>query len=516
MATEKRTLRIILWDQLSDQISSLSDANWKHDHFLFLETLKEATYVNHHVKKLAFLFSAMRHFAKKIQKKGAKVTYIKISQKVPSLTDGVALVLEKNHATQIVITEPGEFRILQEIKAWGKKFKIDLEIREDSRFLISHKNFRSWSKNKKKLLLEHFYEMMRKKTGFLLDHEGKPFGGKWNFDKENRSPMKEQIRLPHPYKVQPDEITKNVLKEIKKHFPHQFGDLNNFWFAVTQDEAKEAFDHFVQHCLPHFGKYQDAMLSEEPLLYHSVISHYLNAGLLDAQQICQTVHDAYVKKKVSIENAEGFLRQVLGWREYIRGIYWLKMPKYARMNFLNAKQKLPWFYWTGKTEMNCLRHCIEQTIKHAYSHHIQRLMITGNFAMLIGVAPKEVCFWYLSVYADAHEWVELPNTLGMSQFADGGILATKPYCSSGSYIDKMSNFCKTCSYNVKVKTGKNACPFNYLYWNFLLQNQKKLKKNPRLSLAYRQLSRFSLSKKKIIQNESKNFIKKLSSKKNNR
>ncbi len=509
MKTNAACLRLVLWDQLTPCISSLKNASKKDDLIVFLETIHEATSVKHHVKKLAFLFSAMRHFSEELKQAGFSVQYICIDKEEPSLTSGMQGMLQKFKTNKIVVTEPGEYRILKELKTWEKKFKTTVEILKDDRFFISCKDFADWAHERKKLLMEHFYQKMRKETGLLMSKNSKPLGGQWNFDKENRQPLHQIIDFPRPLEFKPDTITKKVLKEVKARFSKHFGDLEPFWFAVTRKNAEKVFAHFLADSLPHFGPYQDAMQREEAFLYHSVISHYLNAGLLDPKKICTAVHDAYLKNKIPIESAEGYLRQILGWREFVRGIYWLKMPTYSQMNFFNAKRKLPWFYWTGETPMQCLKEVIGQTRKNAYSHHIQRLMITGNFALLIGTLPQEICEWYLAVYADAHEWVELPNTLGMSQFADGGYLATKPYASSGSYINKMSNFCKNCHYNVKLKEGKSACPFNYLYWNFLMRNQSKLKKNQRLAMAYRTLQTFTPSKKKKIKRDADTFLESL-------
>lgn len=503
---KKGALRLILWDHLSPDIATLEGADPKNDRILFLETINEASSVNHHVKKLAFLFSSMRHFAEELKEKGFKILYTEIASQEQSLTSGVLKALKEFPAERIVVTEPGEYRVLKEINSWQKKIKIPVEILPDSRFFFSRDEFGSWAKGRKKLLMEHFYQQGRKKTGFLMNLKGDPLGGKWNFDEENRNPLRSKPDIAPPLEIKPDPITKKVLEQVKSLFSKHFGDLLPFWFAVTRKEAEKAFRFFLTRHLPQFGPYQDAMLSDEPFLYHSVISHYLNAGLLDPKKVCEEVHEACLEKKIPLASAEGYIRQILGWREYVRGVYWLKMPKYAKMNFFNAKRKLPWFYWSGETEMNCLKQAIGHTKKYAYSHHIQRLMITGNFALLIGVLPQEICDWYLSVYADAHEWVELPNTLGMSQFADGGFLATKPYASSGSYIDRMSDFCKSCSYKVKEKEGSKACPFNYLYWDFLLRNEKKLKSNIRLAMAYKTLKGFSASKKKQIRQDAKRFL----------
>jgi deoxyribodipyrimidine photolyase-related protein len=493
----KKTNRLILWDQLSRNISSLEGADPKKDRIVFLETVEETERVKHHVKKLAFLFSSMRHFALELEEEGFEVAYLKIGEQEKSLTSGMA----RFPAEKTIVTWPGEYRVLQEVKRWA-------EIRPDSRFFCSIDEFADFARGKKKLLMEQFYRMMRKKTGLLMQ-DGEPIGGEWNYDKENRNPLKEKRKFPSPFHQKPDAITEEALSDVAAYFPSHFGELKPFWFAVDRKGAKKALAHFLKEALPQFGTYQDAMVEQEEFLYHSVLSHYLNAGLLNPEEVCEAVDQASRKGEVSIANGEGFIRQILGWREFVRGVYFLKMPGYAKLNELKAERKLPSFYWTGKTDMNCLKQVVEITQKEAYSHHIQRLMITGNFALLIGVLPSEVADWYLAVYADAHEWVELPNTLGMSQFGDGGYLASKPYAASGAYIDKMSNFCKTCHYKVKEKSGEQACPFNYLYWDFLMRHQKEFSDHPRMAMAYRTLDRFSDQKKKEIKKDAKRFLEKL-------
>lgn len=502
-------LRLILWDQLSHEISSLQNIDKKKDLIVFLETLHEATYVRHHLKKLVFLFSAMRHFAEELIHQGFTVHYTTIAQQELSLTSGLQKVLEQFSLQKILVTQPGEHRILKEIESWQKLFKKPVEICEDTRFFCNQNDFKQWASKRKTLLMEQFYRFIRKKSGLLMDDALHPIGGMWNYDKENRTPYKKDIPKLEPYKVKPDAITKAVIKEVKAHFPTHFGEVEPFWFAVTRKEALKAFDRFLQEALPYFGSYQDTMSQEDSFLYHSVLSHYINCGLLGPQEVCKGVEKAYFEKKVPINSAEGYIRQLIGWREYIRGIYWLKMPLYPKNNFFGANRPLPQFYWTAETKMNCLRRVVEQTIKEAYSHHIQRLMITGNFALLTGILPEEICKWYLIAYADAHEWVELPNTLGMSQFADGGLLATKPYISSGSYINKMSNFCSDCHYDVNKKSGKEACPFNYLYWDFLIRHEEKLKKNARMRVAYQLLKKFPPDKKKQIRSDASKFLKEL-------
>ena len=497
-------LCVILGDQLSSNISSLKNFKKNQDKILMMEVFNEATYANHHKKKLVLVFSAMRHFAKELQEKGVSVTYSKINKSQDNFTKELSSQCKKIQPKRIVITHPGEYRVLQEIKKWEKVLKIPVSIVDDDRFFCSINEFKKWTEGRKELRMESFYQMMRKKYQILIDNNGKPKGGKWNYDIKNRKNLpKNHPNIPKPLQHKPDDITKQVIAEVKEKFPKHFGDLEPFWFAVTHEQAKKSLNDFIKNRLGMFGPYEDAMAQEESFLYHSVLSMYLNIGLLEPKKIINKVLE---KDGIKVESVEGFVRQILGWREYIRGIYWHTMPKYSKTNYFNAKNKLPKFYWTGNTEMNCMKNCIEQTIKESYAHHIQRLMITGNFALISGIKPEEVCEWYLSVYADAYEWVELPNTHGMTLYADGGVLGSKPYAASGNYINKMSDYCKDCKYDVKQKEGDDACPFNYLYWNFFLKNQKKLEKNPRLWTVFSNIKKMSQEKKSQIRNNSKKFL----------
>jgi deoxyribodipyrimidine photolyase-related protein len=499
-------IRFILWDHLSEEISSLKDYQ-KEDLILFAELHHEANFLNHHKKKLAFLFSAQRHFAKNLKDAGLNIAYLDLSKGIKTFKEALNYALSKKDYQTIVVTEPGEYRVKLDIEKSAKELDLNLTILADDRFIFSSEEFREWSEGKKKLLLENFYRLLRKKTGYLMDKDGEPEQGRWNFDSENRKGIEPGLKTKHPLEFENDAITEKVLKDVEKYFPNHFGDLQPFWFAATRADAKKALQHFIKYNLKDFGTFQDAMDENNAFLNHSIISHYLNCGLLLPKVVLDAVNDAYYKGDVSIESAEGYIRQILGWREYVRGVYWLKMPKFRELNFFEAKRKLPWFYWSGETDLNCLKSAISHTKMFAYSHHIQRLMITGNFALLIGVDPKEVSDWYLSVYADAHGWVETPNTIGMAQFADGGFLATKPYASSGSYINKMSNFCKNCKYKVSEKEGETACPFNYLYWDFLLRNKKMLDKNPRLTMPYSTLKKFSTAKIEQIKKDTKTFLR---------
>lgn len=502
-----RNLILVLGDQLTPAISSLRDADPERDLVLMVEVMEEARYVRHHKKKIAFLFSAMRHFAEELRGLGYTVAYRTLEETGlnGSFTSEVADAVAKHAPERIVVTEPGEWRVLQAMRKWQSQFGCTVLIRADSRFLCTHSEFAAWADGRNELRMEYFYREMRRKTGILM-REGKPEGGQWNFDKENRKPAKGDLFMPKPFRAETDRITRDVLKLTAARFADHVGDLEPFWFAVTRKDAEEALAHFIEHALARFGDYQDAMLKGEKYLYHSLLSLYINCGLLDALDVCKKVQAAYVSGKVPLNAAEGFIRQIIGWREFVRGIYWLKMPAYAESNFFNHKAPLPGFYWTGETGMHCLREAIGQTLEDGYAHHIQRLMVTGNFALLAGIDPHEVHKWYLMVYADAYEWVEMPNTIGMSQYADGGLLGSKPYVASGAYIDRMSDYCGSCRYNVKERTGKGACPFNALYWNFLARHRRRLQGVPRMAQMYRTYDKFDEAEKTRIEESATEFL----------
>ncbi|OBY26914.1 cryptochrome/photolyase family protein [Leisingera sp. JC1] len=489
---EVRNLILLLGDQLCRNIASLQGADRDLDIILMAEVPEEAGYVRHHKKKIAFLFSAMRHFARELEEEGWKVRYTQLDdpENSGSLTGEIDRVSSDHKFARVVITEPGEYRVKCALVGWAESANAVLDMRQDSRFLCSHERFQSWADGRKQLRMEYFYREMRRETGLLMNGD-QPEGGKWNFDQENRKPVKGDVSLPRPPVTRPDAITEEVLDLVEAQFGGHFGTLRPFWFAVTRDGALQALEDFAEKALPGFGDYQDAMLEGERFLYHSVLSPCINAGLLEPMEVCRRVERAYYEGKAPLNAAEGFIRQIIGWREYVRGIYWLKMPGYTENNFFGASRPLPEFYWTGETGMACLAAAITQTRDEAYAHHIQRLMVTGNFALLAGVDPREVHEWYLAVYADAYEWVEAPNVIGMSQFADGGLLGSKPYAASGNYINKMSDHCAGCSFDVKRKTGEGACPFNPLYWEFLVRNADKLRRNPRVRQAYRTWDRMS-------------------------
>ena len=501
-------LRLILGDQLSPDLSSLRDAGAGEDLILIAEVMEEATYVRHHRKKIAFLFSAMRHFARELEAAGHRVRYVRLDDPANqgSLRAEVARALEDEPELDgVVVTKPGEWRLLQDMESWRDLFQAPVELREDTRFIVARSEFADWAEGRKQLRMEYFYRDVRRKTGLLMD-EGEPVGGQWNYDQENRKRLPAGTAPPPRYLPEADPLTREVIDLVATRFPDHFGDLEPWVFATTRAGAEQARDHFIADILPGFGDWQDAMAKGEPWMWHSLLALYINCGLLDPVDVCRRVEAAYRDGQAPLNAAEGFIRQIIGWREYVRGIYWLKMPGYGQMNALSADRRLPAFYWTGETKMRCMADAIGQTKRHAYAHHIQRLMITGNFALLAGIDPAEVNEWYLAVYADAYEWVELPNTHGMALFADGGIMASKPYAASANYISRMSDYCGGCDFNAKEKTGPGACPFNYLYWDFISRNRDLLQKNPRMALICKSLDRMAADDLASMRASARDFL----------
>ena len=510
-----KTLIPLLGDQLSLTISSLADQDPGNCIILMMEVADEAGYVRHHKAKIALIFSAMRHHAADLRERGWTVDYIALddADNSGSFTGEIARALERHDIDNIRVTEAGEWRVMAEVENWGERFDQEVIICPDDRFLCSHDEFANWAEGKKQLRMEFFYREMRRKTGILLDDDGKPEGGKWNYDSENRKPPPMgdggDLLTPKPIRFQADDITQQILSLVEENFADHPGTLDNFHFAVTHEEAMRQKRNFLDNALSDFGDYQDAMVTDAPFLWHSILSPYINLGLLDPVDLCRDVEARYRDDKAPLNAVEGFIRQIIGWREYVRGIYWREGPDYTRRNHLNAQRDLPDFYYTGDTDMHCLSQAIGQTLDHGYAHHIQRLMITGNFAMLAGVDPYQVHQWYLEVYVDAYEWVEAPNVVGMSQYADGGILASKPYASSGAYINRMSDYCGHCRYNVKTRTDDDSCPFNALYWDFLDRNIDTLKGNPRLAMPYRNWDKKDEDEQQLLRKRANNFLNSL-------
>ncbi|MBE0453912.1 MAG: cryptochrome/photolyase family protein [Roseovarius sp.] len=477
-----RRLVLVLGDQLSHGLSALNAADKSSDLVVMAEVMEEGTYVPHHPKKIALILSAMRHFAEELRAAGWQVAYTRLDDReaTGSIVGELMRRAEAHGTSDVIATQPGEWRLIAALDA------APLRVTQlpDDRFVCSLDAFNAWAEGRKELRLEYFYREMRRRTGFLMEG-ARPAGGKWNYDHDNRKPARADLLRASPMRFVPDSITAEVLDLVEARFAGHFGRLRPFWFAVRADEARRAFDHFATHLLPGFGDFQDAMVAGDHFVHHSVMSMYLNIGLLDPLDICARVVAEWQAGRVPINAAEGYVRQVIGWREYVRGIYFREGPDYVRRNALGHRRALPAMFWGGDTRMNCVAQAVEQTQQEAYAHHIQRLMVTGNFALLAGVDPAQVHDWYLAVYADAVEWVEAPNVIGMSQFADGGIIASKPYVSSGNYIAKMSDYCAACAYSVKARTGRDACPFNLLYWDFLIRHRDRFGRNPRMGPVYR-------------------------------
>ena len=485
------TLRLVLGDQLSDALSALSDLDPSRDVVLMAEVNDEATYVRHHKQKIALIFAAMRSFALRLEARGVAVRYVRIDDpaNTHSIVGELHRALEGQPFGAVVMTECGEWRLAEALAAFAGVVGLPVDIRPDGRFICTHDRFRRWASGKSQLRMEFFYREMRRETGLLLDG-AQPVGGKWNYDADNRKKLTKGLRPPARLRIPPDAVALQAIADVARLFPDHFGALDDFGWPTTTQQAESVLADFLTNILPGFGDWQDAMAQGEPWMWHGLISTSINLGLLDPLDVCRRAEVEYRAGRAPLNAVEGFIRQILGWREFVRGIYWLKMPDYAQRNFLDADRTLPWFYWSGETDMACVADVVAMTRSHAYAHHIQRLMVTGNLAMLLGVHPDEIDDWYMVVYADAYEWVEMPNTRGMATFADGGIVGSKPYAASGAYIDRMSDYCGSCRYDVKAKAGENACPFNRLYWGFLERNQKRLRDNIRLAMPYRTLENF--------------------------
>ena len=499
----------ILGDQLTRTLSSLRGRTKDDTVILMAEVWDEATNVKHHQQKIALVFSAMRHFAAELQSAGWQVDYIKLDDagNSDSLTEELARAIERHDPREIHVTEASEWRVRQMQDEWADKFVCPVAILPDDRFICTHQEFSEWAEDRKHLTMEHFYREMRRKTGLLMTNDGKPKGGEWNLDKLNRQPPKDgQMDAPPRPKFEPDDVTREVIALVADRFGSHFGRLEPMHWPVTRDQAEQAADAFFTERIEKFGPYQDAMVHGSDDLYHSMLSTSINLGLLDPLELCQRAEAAYEKGDAPLNSVEGFIRQIIGWREYIRGFYWHFMPDLEGRNSLNAQRALPEFFWTGETDMRCLADCIRSTHDNAHAHHIQRLMVLGNFCLLAGIDPRDVQDWYLIVYADAFEWVEMPNVVGMILYAEGGHLATKPYAASGNYINKMSDYCKECSYSASKKTGEGACPFNPLYWHFMDRHRDLLEKNHRVGRIYSNWDRMGEDKQSDYLTSAEKFL----------
>jgi deoxyribodipyrimidine photolyase-related protein len=488
-----RHLVFVLGDQLNLDSAALADIAPDRDVVLMAEVREESTHVWSAKPRTAFFFSAMRHFAALLRSKNLQVDYRSIgTHDFASLAEVLADAIKQHKPEKIVLVEPGDWRIEQQLLSFAKSKKIHLVMREDRHFMCSRAEFAEWAKGYKQLRLEYFYRMMRKRYDIMMEG-AEPLQGRWNFDAENRGafPKGGPTGVPPTMRVAPDAITAAVIADVETQFADHPGSLKDFAWPVTREDALRALQGFVDERLAAFGQYQDAMWTNEPFLYHAHISAALNVKLLDPREVIAAAIAAFEDGRAPIEAVEGFVRQVLGWREFIRGVYWLDMPGMRDANFYEHKRKLPAWYWTGETQMNCMRDTVGQTLKYGYAHHIQRLMVTGIFGLLAEVTPHEIEDWYLAVYIDAVEWVELPNVAGMAIYANGGRFTSKPYIASGQYIKRMSNYCTGCRYKPDIKTGPTACPVTTLYWYFLDKHEKMLVANPRTSLMAKNITKMS-------------------------
>ncbi len=506
---------LILGDQLDLNNPALKANPPGGVRVLMVESMSESKVVWVHKARIALFLSAMRHFSKALQDKGYDVVYHSLDDtKNAEITDEktlpeqVAVLCRELGITSIDMAEPGEWRLEQELVAVAKSEKIALKLLEDNHYLCSKTEFSKWVSGYKQIRMEYFYREMRKRTGVLMDGD-EPAGGKWNYDADNRGayPKEGPGNIPSPARFKPDDITENVLKLVESRFQDHPGSLKQFNWPVTREQALAALDHFIDKRFENFGTFQDAMWTNTPFGWHSLISCALNLHLLHPMEVISKAQAAYDDGRVDLASAEGFIRQILGWREFMRGMYWLDMPKMRRDNALEAKRDLPDWFWTGDTDMNCLSDSIGQTLEHAYAHHIQRLMVIGNFALLAGLSPQQVEDWFLAVYVDAVEWVELPNVAGMALYANGGRFTSKPYISSGAYINRMSNYCKGCKYKPAQKTGDSACPFTTLYWAFLDKHESLLASNPRTGLMVKNIQRMDDEQRKAIRDKADQLFK---------
>jgi deoxyribodipyrimidine photolyase-related protein len=501
MPSKLRHLVLILGDQLDEDASALSDFDPQQDVIWMAEVAEESTHVASAKQRTTVFLSAMRHFAARLKARGWTIHYTRLDEpnNAGTLAGELTKAIRHTQPQQLVMTAPGEWRVLQSLRSVASTHDLSLEIRDDTHFFSTIRDFTEHARGRKQLRLEYFYRELRQKTGILMDGK-KPVGDQWNFDADNRGSFGKQGPglLPQPSRFEPDAITQEVIELVNQRFAHHPGSVARFGWPVTREQALSALADFIAHRLPSFGLYQDAMWEGDVWLYHSHLSCALNLKLLNPREVVAAAEDALRRGHAPVEAVEGFVRQILGWREYVRGIYWTQMPDYLERNAMQAHEPLPDFYWTGDTEMACLRDAIGQTLAHGYAHHIQRLMVTGLYALLLGVEPKAVHQWYLGVYVDAVEWVELPNTLGMSQFADGGLMASKPYVASGKYIDRMSNHCKGCRFNPAQSTGDTACPFTTLYWDYLIRHADTLAKNPRMLMQLKNMNRLTPEEREAI------------------
>jgi len=489
-----RHLVLVLGDQLDHDSTAFDGFDPAQDRVWMAEVAEESTHVWSSKQRIAIFLSAMRHFAAELRERGLPLSHTRLDDagNTGTLAGELQRAIADLRPQDLILTAPGDWRLLQALRSVAAQAGLPLEVRDDTHFFSTVRDFAAHAKGRKQLRLEYWYRELRQKHGVLMDGK-QPAGGQWNFDADNRESFGKAgpQNVPAPFRVPPDAITCDVMALVNTRFADHPGSLDSFAWPVTRADALRALHDFIENRLPLFGQFEDAMWSGEVWLWHSQLSAALNLKLLNPREVVAAAEAAYRSGHAPLAAVEGFIRQILGWREYVRGIYWTQMPSYLERNALDAQAPLPAWYWTGETDMACLREAITQTLAHGYAHHIQRLMVTGLYALLLGVRPQAVHEWYLSVYVDAVEWVELPNTLGMSQYGDGGLLGSKPYVATGKYIQRMSNHCSGCRYDPAQSTGPKACPFTTLYWDFLMRHETMLRQNPRMAMQMKNLDRLA-------------------------
>ena len=488
-----RRLLVLFGDQLDEDYLAQANLDREQDSVALIEVVEESTHVLSHVQRAVLFLAAMRHFASSLKTAGWRVHYVRLDtpSNSQSLELEIARLANQLRPTELIFVHPGEWRVLEMVTSAARRTGVSYQVKMDSHFLTGLQWFDDWASTRKQLRMEHFYRERRRGLGLLLDTHQRPVGGRWSLDADNRRSLKEEPSPPALPRFAPDDTTCAVMDVVRRRIPGLPGQLTSFNWPVNRGQALLALGDFVDKRLVLFGDYQDAMWTGQDTLYHSLLSSSLNLKLLRPAEVVEAAVQAYEKGGAPLNAVEGFVRQVVGWREYIRGVYWNIGRRYAEKNALHADGRLPWFYWTGDTEMACIREALRSVLAKSYGHHIARLMVTGNFALIAGIRPSELADWYLGMYADGVEWATLPNVMGMALYADGGLVASKPYAASGNYINRMSNYCRQCSFEVKMKVGEGACPFNTLYWDFMMQHQKAFMRNPRMALSAKAVDRLS-------------------------